>query len=156
MKIDRYLLDTNILLRFKNPSDQDHPAATAAIVKLLRTGVSLHTCPQNMIEYRVVATRPIANNGYGLTSSEAAQNISDHEAMFPILLDSAVQVDIYPIWRRYVEGAGTLGKTNHDARLLAVAEAHACSHLLTFNGQDFQRYTQLAPHIAIVNPHHIK
>ena len=155
MRTDRYLLDTNILLRLKNQSDSDHAAAIAAIVKVLKTGAAIHTCPQNMIEYRVVATRPASNNGYGLSSSEAAQDVSDHEATFPILLDSAAPVDIYPVWRKLSEGAGTVGTGNHDARILAVAQAHGCTHLLTVNDRDFVRYAQLVPAISIVNPHNI-
>ena len=45
MASDRYLLDTNILLRFKNTSDKDHAAAAAAIRKLLSSGAALHSCP---------------------------------------------------------------------------------------------------------------
>jgi predicted nucleic acid-binding protein len=155
MRIDRYLVDTNILFRLKNTSDPDHPAATSAIFNILRSGGSLHTCPQNIVEYRVVATRPKENNGYGLSSVEATKDITDYETTFPILLDCAVNTDIYPLWRKLVEGVGTIGKPNHDARILAAAEAHGCTHVLTFNDRDFRRYSAIAPDVSIVNPNDV-
>jgi len=155
MKIDRYLLDTNILLRLTDQADTDHATTMAAVRKLVATGALLHTCSQNMIEYRVVSTRPVQNNGFGFTSADAAKDIAKYDRMFPVLLDSTTPIDVYPIWRRLVEGAGTVGKPNHDARILAVAEAHGCTHLLTFNPRDFVRYASLSPGIAIVNPHDV-
>lgn len=155
MKTDRYLLDTNILFRLKNTADSDNPTAVSVIRKILGSGSSIYTCSQNMIEYRVVATRPVEMNGYGLTSIETTTDIADYELNFPILLDTQAQQDIYPIWRKLVESAGTLGKRNHDARILAVAVAHVCTHLLTFNHRDFERYQSVVPEVIIINPHDV-
>jgi hypothetical protein len=123
MRIDSYLLDTDILLRLKTAGDADYPIATYVIAKLLGEGASLRTCPRNMIEYRTVATRPLASNGYGLASEDAADDIDDHQSVFPLLRDSDASLDIFDIWRTLVEGAGTVGKANHDTRILALAIA---------------------------------
>ena len=34
-----------------------------------------------------------------------------------------------------------IGKNAHDARLVAAMRVHGVTHLLTFNDQDFARYT---------------
>jgi hypothetical protein len=42
-----------------------------------------------------------------------------------------------------------LGKTAHDARIVAAMQRHQLSHILTFNVEDFRRY----PAIQVLNPH---
>jgi hypothetical protein len=41
-----------------------------------------------------------------------------------------------------------LGKNAHDARFVAAMMAHGLTHLLTFNPQDFRRYSG----ITVVTP----
>jgi predicted nucleic acid-binding protein len=40
------------------------------------------------------------------------------------------------------------GKQVHDARLVAMMEAHGITHILTLNGADFARY----PGIVVIDP----
>ncbi len=63
-----YLIDTSILGRLANVSDAQHAVATHAVLELHRRGEVLHVTPQVMIEFRNVATRPVANNGLGLST----------------------------------------------------------------------------------------
>lgn len=64
----RVLLDTNILLRPSVVGDPLGPLAIEAIDELEKSGAVIHICPQNMQEFRQVATRPIASNGLGWSS----------------------------------------------------------------------------------------
>jgi predicted nucleic acid-binding protein len=48
---------------------------------------------------------------------------------------------VYPEWRRIVTAHGVCGKTTHDARLVAAMVVHGVKHILTFNVDDFARYT---------------
>ena len=59
------LVDTSILARLANTADPFHAVATKAVVELHRTGETLVVAPQNLIEFRNVATRPKAMNGLG-------------------------------------------------------------------------------------------
>lgn len=139
--MSRYLLDTNILTGLSAPADPMRPAAIAALAKLLTTGDELCICSQSLIEFRSVATRPIAGNGLGLTSVAATNEVARYLSVFQFLPESPA---IFTVWRTLAETTGTLGKQNHDARMMASAMVGTCQHLLTFNGKDFVRYAALS------------
>ncbi len=50
-------------------------------------GVIIKTTPQVLIEFRAVATRPVAANGLGLSASQVKLKADGFEAAFPILED---------------------------------------------------------------------
>lgn len=66
-----YLVDTSLLGRLANTADVFYPVVSQAVFTLHRRGESLHTTPQNLIEFRSVATRPVAVNGLGLAPAAA-------------------------------------------------------------------------------------
>jgi predicted nucleic acid-binding protein len=105
----------------------------------------LYVVAQNLIEFWAVATRPIIDNGLGLTVAQAEQELTKLKALFTILPDT---VDILPEWEQLVVKHQVLGKQAHDARLVAAMTVHNISHLLTFNDGDFKRFTE----ITVVNP----
>jgi predicted nucleic acid-binding protein len=73
-----YLLDTGILLRVADRGDPQHTTVRAAVRTLINQGQVLHITTQNMAEFCNVATRPVANNGLGLTPS-GALDLLEHE-----------------------------------------------------------------------------
>jgi predicted nucleic acid-binding protein len=143
------LLDTSILGRLVNSADNAHATATSAVLELHRRGEFLHIAPQNLIEFRSVATRPIAVNGLGLTSEIADLLMTELESRFPILPEIP---DIYPAWKSLVTAAQVVGKQVHDARLIAICHVHAISHVLTFNTQHFRRLASFLPNLTVVDP----
>lgn len=112
---------------------------------LLARGDELFVIAQNLIEFWAVATRPIANNGLGLTIAQATQELTKLKALFAILPDTA---DILPEWEQLVVKHQVLGKQVYDARLVAAMRVHNLTHLLTFNIDDFKRFAV----ITAVNP----
>lgn len=140
-----YLADTNIVVRWTLPHDPLSPMATGAVKLLLNQGDAVYVASQSLIEFWSVATRPMSANGLGMTPAEAAKELDQIEALFPILPDIP---SIYDHWRRLVETAGVSGRQAFDARLAAVMQAHGVSHLLTFNIDDFQRY----PSVTAIEP----
>ena len=46
----KYLLDTNVILRFANPSDEQHDLATEAVATLLEQSVECYLTAQVLIE----------------------------------------------------------------------------------------------------------
>lgn len=144
-----YLLDSNILVRLANVADPQYKIATEAVVELHRRHEQVYVTPQVLIEFRNVATRPVAQNGLGLSPSKADAKADGFEAAFSLLLDTA---DIYTTWKLIVRAFGIIGKQVHDARLVAVCNAHAVTHLLTFNTADFARTAGYGAGVAIVDP----
>lgn len=144
-----YLLDTGVLARLANSADAFYPAASRAVVELHRRGEALHVTPQNLIEFRNVATRPASANGLGLPVAEAEAKAATSEATFPLLPE---RPDIYPAWKALVTALGVVGKQVHDAPLVAVCHVHGVTHLLTFNVAHFARLAGFGPGAVVVDP----
>ena len=144
-----YLTDTTILARLANASDTQHADAARAVLELHRRGEVLNITPQVLVEFRNVATRPIAVNGLGLSIVDAEALAVTFEARFPLLAETP---DIYPAWKSLVGALGVVGKRVHDARLVAVCHVHGVTHLLTFNVAHFVSMAAFGPGVVVVNP----
>jgi predicted nucleic acid-binding protein len=139
------LLDTNILTRLAQHSHPMHAAARDGVAALQAGGRTLFIVPQNLYEFWVVATRPAAANGLGLTAAEADAELARLQGLFPLLADTPA---ILSEWRRLVVAHTVLGKNGHDARLVAAMLVHGLVELLTFNLADFARF----PGITVLDP----
>jgi predicted nucleic acid-binding protein len=144
-----YLIDTTILGRLANVKDMQHAVAARAVLELHRRGEVQHVTSQVLIEFRNVATRPVAVNGLGLSTVDTEALGATFEARFPLLAETPA---IYPAWKALVGALGVVGKQVHDARLVAVCHVHAVTHVLTFNVQHFARLTGFGPGIVVVDP----
>lgn len=120
-----FLIDTSILGRLANRADVSHALAAAAIAELHRRGDKLHITPQNLIEFRNFATRPVSANGLGLSALVADGLAVTFEATFPLLAETP---DIFPAWKAIVGALGVVGKQVHDERLIAVCHVHGVVH----------------------------
>lgn len=135
-----YLVDTNILLR---SSQRTHPMsaiADNAVSTLLTQGEILCVVPQNLIEFWAVATRPLVSNGLELTIEQAQKEIAQLKTVLKLLPDTP---DIFNEWEKLVIQHQVIGKPTHDARLVAAMNVHKLTHLLTFNTNDFKRFTSI-------------
>ncbi len=141
----RYLLDTNVVLRFCNPNDVQHHHATDAVSRLLTQFNECLLTAQVLVELWAVATRPVAVNGLGWTGEQTRNTIDQLLNRFPLLEESS---EIFPNWLDLVTTSKVMGKRTHDARIVAVMLTHGITHLLTFNSSDFA----LTPSITIVRP----
>lgn len=133
------LVDTNVLLRVIEPRHPQHDDAVRSLRLLRGGGHDLCVAPQIHYEFWVVATRPIALNGLGMTTDEAESALLQFSPpLFRLLRDERV---IYDRWRELVNKHQVMGKQAHDARLVAAMERHGLTSFLTFNVDDFQRYS---------------
>lgn len=144
-----YLIDTSVLARLANTADAQYATADRAVLKLHQRGEVLYIAPQNLIEFRNLATRPRAVNGLGLSVVDAEAKAAVFEGTFPLLLETP---DIYPAWKALVGALGIVGKRVHDARLVAVCHVHAVEHALTFNVAHFVGMAGFGPGIVVVDP----
>ncbi|MDB9307191.1 PIN domain-containing protein [Aphanizomenon sp. CS-733/32] len=144
----KYLVDTNILLRLVQKNSPMHLDTQRAILTLKKQGDFLCIIPQNIIEFWAVATRPLDKNGLGLSITQAEEESEKLKKIFILELDTP---QIFTEWESLVIKYQVMGKQVHDARLAAAMVAHNITHLLTFNVDDFKRFSD----IVVVDPRSI-
>jgi len=93
------LIDTSTLLRTLQPLHPQRGTTRIAIKALAVRGKELHLVPQNLMELWVVATRPVSQNGLGLSIMEATAELIRLKSIFPLLPDTPA---IYPVWESLV------------------------------------------------------
>ena len=120
----KVLVDTNVVVRAAQPNSPDWPTIEQALSKLI-------------YELWVVATRPTNANGFGLDASAATSMIDDALTKFQLMRDER---GIFDNWLNLIQVHQILGKTAHDARLVAAMQRHSISNILTFNKGDFSRF----------------
>ncbi len=92
-----------------------------------------------------MATRPVSQNGLGLSISEATSELLRLKSMFPLLPDTPA---IYLVWESLVIQYQVSGKPAHDARLVAAMHVHGLTSILTFDRSGFSRYAG----VQVVDP----
>jgi predicted nucleic acid-binding protein len=125
-----------------------HLDTQRAILTLKKQGNFLCIIPQNIIEFWAVATRPLDKNGLGLSINQAEEESEKLKKIFILELDTP---QIFTEWESLVIKYQVMGKQVHDARLAAAMIAHNITHLLTFNVEDFKRFSD----IVVVDPRSI-
>jgi predicted nucleic acid-binding protein len=71
------LLDTNIVIHGNQPGSPHYNTITQRLIEFAENAEDLIICPQVLYELYVVATRPIAQNGLGISSDEASAKIEN-------------------------------------------------------------------------------
>jgi predicted nucleic acid-binding protein len=124
-----YLVDTNVLLRLVQKSSPMHTDVRKAFITLRKQSEKLCIIPQNLIEFWAVATRPLANNGLGLTVDEAQRATRKLKRLFVLYPDTPT---IFSTWENLVAKYQVMGKQAHDTRLVAAMINYNLEYLLTF------------------------
>jgi predicted nucleic acid-binding protein len=135
-----YLVDTNVLLRSAQPSHPMYNDAVNSTTTLKLQGETLYVLSQNLVEFWVVATRPLDVNGLGMSVDEAEQELQKLKSFFSLLTDSPLT---FAEWEKMVVQHKVAGKPAREARLVAAMNVHGISHILTFNADDFKRYANV-------------
>ncbi len=141
----RILLDTNILLRLSEPGHLHHAPALASLRVLAAGQYTFCIGAQTIAEFLAVATRAIADRGLGMPQQLADAHLARLIAAIEILYESAPSIAEL---RRLVVAHSIMGKSVHDARLVATMNVEQVSNILTFNTRDFARYSG----INVVDP----
>jgi predicted nucleic acid-binding protein len=147
--VTKYLLDTNILLRASDRASPRYSLAVNSVASLIAQGHECVITPQVLIEFWLVATRPIDVNGLGWSVERTDSKINQLISQFALVEETET---IFPQWLDLVTRYRIKGKRTHDARLMAVAIAESISHILTFNSKDFTKIKE----ITIVHPEDIE
>ena len=133
----RYLVDTNILLRYADTGAHQHPLIANALETLTLRRDEVFIVPQTLYEFWSVSTRPAANNGLGWEPAKVRTVVDQLVNRFPLLHNIP---SIVTNWLELVTTHDVKGKQVHDARLVAAMQTHDLTNLLTLNVKDFERY----------------
>ena len=136
----RVLLDTNIILRLSDQHSHQHSVIQKAIQVLIGQGANIVLAPQVLVEFWAVATRPIKDNGFGWDPVIVHKAITGLRSRFHVLPETP---GLFQRWLDLVVQHKVCGKSIHDARIAAIALEHKTERLLTFNVQDFARFSGL-------------
>jgi predicted nucleic acid-binding protein len=140
------LVDTNVVLRLIQPGHPHRdPALDAMALLAARDGETFAVAPQTLYEMYVVCTRPVAQNGLGLTPGQAHGEIVQARALFQLLPETDT---VYAAWEGLVVKYGVAGKPAHDARLIALMIVSGLRSVLTFNDAHLTRYAE----VTALNP----
>ncbi len=134
------LIDTNILIRAAHRKSPAHRQAINALRTLRTRGDRICVVPQNLYEFWAVATRSIKNNGLDHSPNQASRLVSIIEESCMVFRDPP---ELYDEWRRLVVLHGVSGKKAHDTRLVAAMKVHRITQILTYNVDDFIRYSSI-------------
>jgi len=135
-----YLIDSNILLRWVQPSDPDYSVVASALEALAQQGAVLCYTSQNLAEFWNACTRPVDRNGYGPSPAETDRRAQAFESRLHLLPDS---LSVHQEWRQLIVAHDVSGVRVHDARLVAAMRVHGVKRILTFNEKDFARYSDI-------------
>ena len=120
--------------------DSQHIPVRAALERLTAQGAVVCVTAQNIMEFWVVATRPAEVNGLGMTPLQARIEVDKFLGAFTLLPDPA---DLLERRLDLCSQHAVCGRPAHDARLVAVMQAHGVARLLTLNPDDFKRYSEV-------------
>jgi len=134
------LIDTNVLLRVADVNHTAHSTCRQSLEQLNAANVEMCLIPQVLYEFWVVATRPVNVNGLGMSHSLSAQSVQRLIARYKFYRNYA---GVFDRWQTLVTAHAVIGKTAHDARLVAAMLSHTIGTILTLNTQDFARYSQI-------------
>lgn len=143
MRIERGLkiaLDTNILLDATDEGRTWHAKALSTFKELPLQGADLYLATQVVREYLVVATRPVENNGLGLSVKDAVGNVGQFQKRASLIPETTKASDLMVQWALKF---GSAGKKLHDLQLLATVRQAGLHMLLTSNPGDFPRGTEI-------------
>jgi predicted nucleic acid-binding protein len=137
---ERYLIDSNILIRWSQHGDPGSPMVVAALDRLMLSDADLFYTSQNLGEFWNALTRPANRNGYGLSPVEANRCAISVESRLRLLPDGLA---VHQEWRRLLVDYNVSGVQVHDARLVAAMRVHGVKRILTFNTKDFARFDEI-------------
>ncbi len=139
------LLDANILIHSRQPASPHYQAITQKLIEFTENNENLVICPQVLYEYYVVVTRPGAQNGYNISCDVATEQMNDFIDTYTFINDPP---DLFIAWQAIISSYQTIGKTAHDARIVALMRVQAIERIYTMNPGDFSRYSDI---ITVLN-----
>jgi len=122
-----------------------HLAVGLAISELRKQELDVYISWQSLYEFLAVATRLPANQGLGWIQSQAVAGLNQVRSSVIVLFDTPL---IANRLTEIVQAYSVVGKSVHDARLVATIDVAKINTILTINAKDFRRYHN----ITVIDP----
>ena len=137
---DILFVDTNVLLAATDESRQLHSEALKLLAGTISRDKRLAGSGQVIREYLVVATRPIENNGLGLSAADAEANVNEFLRRLELYDETEA---VSRLLRQLATTHNLHGKRLHDANIVATMAVHGIRTLITENGADFAPFNDI-------------
>lgn len=135
------LADANIHIRLSLKSDPLYQIASDAVSVIQARGDEFCLIPQILYEFWTVATRPATSRGgLDMNPNERDFAVAQMENLYRLFSDTP---EVFVEWRKLVVQYQVSGLPAHDARIVAAMKVHGIGTILTFNRDDFVRYTDI-------------
>lgn len=148
------LLDTNILGRYFDRSDQHHQQTCDALEHLTGKDHLLCYVPQIEAEFISIGTRKREDNGLGLSPQAAEQHLDQMQKTFALRFpDAETQWRHFRTIRRELieKRLPVISKRTHDLRLVSACRAANIPAILTYNVKDFRSIAE-SGYITVLTP----
>src|SRR6266478_5899633 len=103
----KFLVDTIILTRTAQVGHPQNELAIKSVSALVTRQNIACLAPQNLYEFWVVCTRPVGENGLGMTVPFAQERLSELLAAFDVLDETPA---VRPVWQSLVVQHDVKGK----------------------------------------------
>lgn len=130
---ERLLVDTSVLLEATDEARAHHASAR----ELIEGRGSFVFPAQVAREFLVVATRPAAANGLGMSLGDALDNLREFRRIIRLLPE---EKPLLPALLALLEAVPCQGKRIHDAQIVAAAIVHRVGTIVTLNGADLAAF----------------
>lgn len=142
---DRAILDTNVLLAATDEGRPEHADAVTALNAWPASGTVLYTSGQLLREYLAVASRPVIDNGLGMTQAAAVANVRALRGQLTVLEEGVKVADRL---LSLLDAVNCSGKQTHDANVVATMLVGGIDTVVTLNQSDFARF---GDHVRVVS-----
>jgi len=133
-QLARVFLDTNVFVARSDTDRAEHQAACDILDTWPTQGTTLYSSDQVFREYLVVATRPPAVNGLGLSMDDAQANVSQFMGRVTVLRSTA---QTWTTLEALLRAHAIAGRRVHDANIAATAISHGISDVVTYDTDGF-------------------
>lgn len=133
----RVFVDTNVFLAATDTNRDAHADAKKFLKDAVTGGWRAFATSQVSREYWVVATRPVEDNGLGLSPDDALHNTAAFQRMVQLLPEDR---ETHERLAGLVRSHELKGKRIHDANLIAVMAVNGLRRIKTYNPRDFRLF----------------
>ncbi len=139
--VEHLLVDTGVLISAVDIARSNHDVCR----HLIERHPALSLCAQSCREFLAVSIRPVAANGLGMSCEHACANL---ETLRGRIVTLPEEKPLLSVLLDVIRSHQLVGRSIHDAGIVAAVIAHQLGGLVTTDAQIFSRY----PGMRVITP----